>query len=738
MTFFNFKSPLWASIAAGACVFYSAASHAQVMDELDLRRVGNDAVIEIKFVTPVQYLRSTTARSGDLVQVFYQVLPHRQTITLETVERRLAGGGDIPSVSVRDISAIDARPTSVNRKLTIRLGASSKLRVRPGRNNRSIELVLPGLGSSVPAASVASLSKSQPVKPVTDAPSVPITPTTTDVEIQAAKLLATAQSAYDGGNYDGAITTLNELLNLPPNQSSRRAQELAGLARLNAGDKARAAKEFEVFLKLYPQGEDSDRVRQLLATLSTAVTPAPEAQKTAAAATKTTTGSVSTFYYGGKSDTRTQEFIDSPLGGLPILQSETFLPSTDQKQLQTSADLNWRYRDATKDVRFVVRDVYTKDYLKSTNINRLKALYLDYRSLELGGDVRVGRQSPSGGGVTSRFDGVQAGYRFARKWKVNAVVGQPSDDLLSTNRSFYGVSVDAEALTRSLSASVYLIENRIDGVTDRRGLGTEVRYFSGPVSVSSQFDYDTVLRVMNIAAVQGNWQLTDATALNTLLDRRTTPIVTLGNVLFFQDPALSQAQRINELLGVTPLNQLRDQVTAITSYQNQFRLGGTHTLSPKWQAAADFSLTSIDEIKPVASLNFPGQAATGNLWGVSSQLIGTNLYSVRDTHVFNVSFLGGPAYHGTLLSYNNLSSVGAQWQLEPSIKYYTQSGSDGSANDIWTTGLRVMFHLLNKVSLESELTYERAKNVGARTLSGPGSISKVERVNYYLGARYDY
>jgi len=738
MTFFNLKSPFWVPIAASVCTLFTVVAHAQVMDELELRQQGKDAVVDIRFVTPVQYLRSTTARSGDLVQVFYRVLPHRQTITLEASERRLAGGGEIPSLSVRDISAADALPTSVNRKLAIRLGASGKLRVRSGRNSRSIELVLTGLGSSVPAALAAAALKFRPVKPQADAAVAPTNPATADIETQAAVLLATAQSAYDGGNYDGAITSLNQLLNLPPNQSSRRAQELAGVARLNAGDKARAANEFEVFLKLYPQGADSDRVRQLLATLPTIGSPIQEAAKPAVVATKTTTGSVSTFYYGGKSDTRTQEFIDSPLGGLPILQSETFLPSTDQKQLQTSVDLNWRYRDTEKDMRFVVRDVHTRDYLKSTDINRLKTLYVDYRSLALGGNVRVGRQSPSGGGVTSRFDGVQAGYAFAPKWKVNAVVGQPSDDLLNTKRAFYGVSVDAEALTKSLSGSVYAIENRIDGVTDRRGLGTEIRYFSGPVSVSGQFDYDTVLRIMNIAAVQGNWQFTEATAMNALLDRRTTPIVSLGNALFFQDPTLSQAQRIDELLGVTPLKQLQDQVVAITAYQNQFRIGGTHTLSPNWQTGADFSLTSIDEVKPVASLNFAGQASTGNLWGASSQLIGTNLYSARDTHVFNVSFLGAPTYHGTLLSYNNLSSVGDKWQLEPSLKYYTQSGADGSANDIWTAGLRVMFRLLNKVSLESELTYERSETVGATTVTGPGAISTAERINYYLGARYDF
>jgi len=732
-----FRNFALAPVVTCVCAGFSVCAQAQVMDELEWRKDGANAVAEIRFVTPVQYSRSTIARSGDLVQVFYRVLPRRETLQLESSERRLAGGGQIPSLSVRDVSASDALPTSVNRKLVINLTSFAKFRVRPGRTNRSIELVLTGLGDSVPEA-IAASAKARPAKQVAESSLAPTGQAAADIEAQAATLLATAQSAFDGGNYDGATTSLNQLLNLPPNQSSRRAQELAGLARLNAGDKARAASEFDVFLKLYPQGADSDRVRQLLATLPVIGPQTQEPVKEAVAATSSTTGSVSMFYYGGQSDTRTQEFQDSPLGGLPILQSETNLSATDQKQLQTNVDLNWRFRDAEKDMRFVFRDALTRDYLKSSDKNRLTALYFDYRSLALGGQVRVGRQSPTGGGVMSRFDGVQAGYAFAPKWKVNAVVGKPTDDLLDTRRMFYGVSVDAEALTKSLSGSLYLIENRIDSATDRRGVGTELRYFSGPVSVSGQFDYDTVLRAVNIAAVQGNWQLSEATAVNALLDRRTTPMAALGNVLFFQDPLVSQATRIDELLGVTPIETLREQAKAITAYQNQFRVGGTHTLSTNWQAGADFSLTSIDAVLPVPSLNFTGQAATGNLWGVSSQLIGTNLYSARDTHVFNVSLLGGPSYHGTLLSYNNLSSLGEKWQLEPSLKYYTQSDNAGSGNEIWTMGLRATYRVRNQVSLESELTYERSENRGASTVSGPGAVTSAARVNYYLGARYDF
>jgi len=713
------------------------SAHAQVIDDVELRQEGANAIVEIKFVTPILYSKSISARASDLVQAFYTVLPTRVQVNLESAERRLPGGGGIPSMIIRDESAANTSPTSASRKLVIRFASSIRFKVRAGRSNRSIELVLEGQGESVKAALLAK-AKVRRVAPVGVVPA-PAVQRATDTDASAAALLATAQSAFDGGNYEAATESLNQLLNLPPNKSSRKAQELAGLARLNAGDKVRAASEFELFLKLYPAGEDSDRIRQLVASLPTIGPVVPSEAKAAVEATSTTSGSVSMFYYGGKSDTRTQEFLDSALGGLPVLQSDTNLSNTDQKQLQTSVDLNWRFRDAEKDMRFVVRDSLTHDYLKGSNKERLTALYFDYKSLTLGGNVRVGRQSPNGGGVMYRFDGIQAGYSFAPKWKVNGVYGRPTDDLLDTRRSFYGLSVDAEALTKELSGSAYLIEQVIDGETDRRGLGADLRYFKGGISASGQFDYDQILRAVNIVAVQSTWQITEATALNAMLDRRTTPLLSLGNVLFFQDPNLAvPARRIQELLGTTPIETLREQAKGLTAYQNQFRVGGTTVLTQKWQMGADFSLTSVEEIAPVAVLLPTGQAATGNLWGVSAQLIGTNLYSARDTHVFNASLLGGPTYHGTLLSYNNLTSLGEKWQIEPSLKYYTQSGTAGDSSDVWTTGLRGIYRVRSQVSLESELTYERAEATGAPTTTGPGAVTSSARMNYYLGGRFDF
>lgn len=549
---------------------------------------------------------------------------------------------------------------------------------------------------------------------------------------KAALLLAGAELAYEQGDHRTAIETLNTLLNLPTNSSSRKAQQLIGSARLRGGDPKGARREFELFLQLYPSGRDSDQVRQQLARL-----PAPEPAarpRRPMEPISATNGSVSLFYYGGQSQVRTLDFQNSPISGLPVLQSDNTLSGTDLRQLQSTVDLNWRHRDSDNDMRFVFRDTASANLLPNgSNRNRLTALYFDQRSFVNGTSLRVGRQSPTGGGVLYRFDGVQAGYTFAPKWRVNGVAGKPSDDLLDTQRRFAGLSIEAEALTHELSGNLYVIQQTIDGEADRQAYGTELRYFSGGLSMFGQVDYDQVFQRVNIAGLQGTMLYEDNSVLNFLIDRRTTPLLSLGNALFFQDPAAPTiARTIRELLLTTPLDTLVTRVKGITPFQNQAMLGYTTPISKNWQTGANLNYTSVDEIPPVDVILPQGQPATGNLWGLGLQLIGSNLYSGRDTHVFNLTFLSGPTYNGQLLSYNNLTGLNEQWQLEPSLRYYTQVDSTDTRMVRWTPGMRVTYRIRKHISLETELQYEISES------RGPLREESSKRIFYYFGGRYDF
>jgi len=318
------------------------------------------------------------------------------------------------------------------------------------------------------------------------------------------------------------------------------------------------------------------------------------------------------------------------------------------------------------------------------------------------------------------------------------VAGRPVDKLQQTRRSFGGLSVDADALTPNVSGSVYTIQQNIDGQVDRRAIGSDLRYFSGGTFVSGSLDYDTVLRAVNVAAVQGTWQNLDAegnagTTVNFLLDRRSQPILMLGNALFFQDPNGGPVPvRLSDALALRDIDALRNYVRTTTAYANQAQLGVTTPLTERWQIGSDLRLTKLGAIEAVPALGLPAQPATGNIWSLGGQLIGSNLYSVRDTHVFNVTAQHAPTFRGLLLMYNNLSALDERWSVEPSVQFYRQTSSNGLTLSRVKPGLRVTWRVDPAVTLESAADYEISR------ISTTTGNENTNRVFYYLGGRYDF
>ncbi|MBL8359229.1 MAG: tetratricopeptide repeat protein [Rubrivivax sp.] len=744
----------------------SVAAQAQAIDEVEVRREGADAVIQVRFGTEVQFQRAVSTRSGDLTQVIYTLLTTtnaRLSTPVQALRLRTRG---LPEVELTDEPDRKERGDQ-SRRLTLRFAEPVVLRARGGRGNRSIEIVLPGRGRELPQAPPATARPPVPpapppappvaaapapapatatVPPTTAAPPVPMAGTP-ELEAKAADLLARAKVAWEAGRIGEAVDRLNELLELPPTSSTREAQELVGRAHLKAGDTARARAELETYLQLFPQGEGSDRVRALLATLpapGAAAAPAPGPQ--ARAETEiTTNGSASVTAYRGNGQVRSREFLDSPIAGLPQVAGDAQLTSDRSRQIFSDVDLNWRRRNGEVEQRFVFRDSYTRDEIRpDKSRNRLSSLYFDHRSIAGGWNVRLGRQSPTGGGVMSRFDGIKGSWNASPRVKLGAVMGEPTDRFFESKRTFGGVSIDADRLPGGLGGGLWMIEQRIDGYTDRRAVGLDLRYFNGGTTVFAQFDRDVLIQAMNVATVQATVVTADNTVYNALYDRRALATLGLGNALTFEDPSRPGVlyTRIADRLAGTTVAALRDQIKRITPMITKAQVGVTRPVTKNWQVAGSLQLTNTGAIPAVPEVaGFEnGRPATGNIITASAQLIGLNLYSTRDTHVISASRISGPTLTGTLLGYNNSSLWADVWQVEPSLQYYRDRNGDGSTSRRWTPGLRLTYRGWQRWAIESNLTYEIGRASRRQELTDTVSTTdeSTHRVNYSLGARFEF
>jgi len=389
------------------------------------------------------------------------------------------------------------------------------------------------------------------------------------------------------------------------------------------------------------------------------------------------------------------------------------------------------------------------------NKNRLSAMYLDYRSFTDGTSLKLGRQSPSGVGVITRFDGAQAGYTLFPKFRANVVVGRPADKLMDTERYFYGASLEAEALTQKISGSLYFNRGMIDGVVDRNAFGTELRYFDGGLNASFLFDYDTMLKVVNIGTIQGAWQLESGTAFNFTFDRRMVSMLTLSNALYFALPATgcpnmpagstppSQFRQISDLMACFgTLPDLREYVHEVTAMYSQGTVGVTTPINQRWQIGGNLGFMNIGQVAAVPNI-MAEQPGTGNMLNGMLQLIGSNLYSSRDSSVFSLNQsvspvvmdgAGNPAggIHGTMLSYNNSTSIGERWQIDPALRLYHQTNHLNEKQDRIAPSFRLSYKVTRQFTADADFSYEQTTDHKlTQTLT-------TRAQTYSIGARYDF
>lgn len=564
-----------------------------------------------------------------------------------------------------------------------------------------------------------------------------------EVEEQAAVLMQQGKAALNAGNHEQAVNLFNQLLFLPPNVQSQEGQELIGLARERNGELAKARTEYELYLKLFPEGEGATRVKQHLAALSTLPAARDAAARVVAAShvIKTLTGSLSQTYYGGQSQIQTAF-------NTPTTVEKSTISGVDQSLLVTNVDLNARYRDANSDQRIVFRDTYSWSFLESSNsYNRLTSAYYDYKGLQNQLGVKIGRQSGYSGGLPNRFDGALLAYGFTPNFKLNVAAGLPVEfPAIESDRRFWQVSLDAENLAGRWSGNVFFIDQWVDDISDRRATGGEIRYFDERRSLYSLVDYDLSYDVMNIAMLQGSWQTAGQTTFNLLLDRRRAPTLSTNNALYniavtspSPPPPGPIPSSIKQLLALKTEDDIRAlalDATAI-AYQAQFSL--TTPLNPTWQIGADLGLINIGALPAVTlqdSTVLNPSPATGNIYNYALRAIGTNLFSGRDIHVFSLSYTDAPKsalpFSGVQLAYNNTTYLGDKWVLEPSLKYYQQHTEPSTDLTRWTPGIRLSYRIKETLSLDGEYIYEHA------TTTGPGT-EDISQTHYFsVGYRWDF
>jgi len=693
---------MWAVLFGGLLAFVglwtAAPVAAQVLDHIEIVETPTAAEIHIVFNTRALYLRHTPAQQGDLIRLFLDFPDLDRSIRFA---RELVASPPSDLIPKFTVTFPDQGPNG----LSIRFAKPVRFRVsqREVRNYSriviSVKLDRPALPPPLPQE--VEVPPSTPPDATGPKQSFDVPPFSPgmNVETYAEDLMKLGRKALNAGENEKALQIFNALLNLPPNKQSQGAQEWVGVARQRNREYVKAKAEYELYLKLYPQGEEAVRVQQRLAVLEETINQLAQAKKgrpTKKRDEMRVYGSLYTYYYGGYSQTKTTD---------KVANSTTSFNNHDQSLLQSAFDVTGRYRKDEYDNKLVVRGTQSYDLLATSdtrrNVSRLRALYYEHSSQD-SYLVRVGRQPGNQGGILDfRFDGAWLRYTAVPQFlNVNFLAGQPRQFSLSSNfvpddprnfradlkRYFYGVNVDIGPIGQAWNGNLYAINQMVNGVVDRRAVGTELRYATNGMNAFGLLDYDVSYNVLNVAMLNGSW-VTEGTTYTLLADHRKTPYLQTSNALFGTPNAtLETINTANESL-------LREQAKAVTATSDLFLAGVLHAVTKDWQLGGDVRLNRISGtgatnclvILPGTSTLFLNPNAqtdaacslqalpgTGNIWTYTAQVIGANFPFESTTFVANASYITSPAYRGQSLTLNSLARLGQQLQFDTFVLLYHQ------------------------------------------------------------------
>ena len=549
-------------------------------------------------------------------------------------------------------------------------------------------------------------------------PSSTLSPTAiTDPKLPAAQiaaLLAEARRALSGRDLARAIELLTKLTRQPEFDGRDRAQELLGLARERSGQLAHAKAEYEEYLRRYPDGDATARVRARLRTLAGAHRVARDG----------TLVSVDGAERSWRIDGGASQLYRWERSALTTTQSNA--ARQDQNAIYTDVDVIARRRGDRFDFVSRLSAGYAHDMLNDGpgSQTRVSSAFVELNDRALGVAARLGRQSRNSGGLLGTFDGLFASYQLRSHVAFNAAVGYPVESTRETTQSdrrFFGVSADFGPFQDRLDLGTFVVMQQLAGQTDREALGVEARYFVPGRTLLAMVDYDTHYQEFNSAVLTGSLQLPARWTASFSADHRRSPVLTTRNALIGQP--VRTLDGLLELFGPDEVEQLaRDR----TPLSDLFSLSVSRPLGERFQVSVEaygsrFAAT-------VASGNVAATPASGLETTFQAQLSANNISQANDLWVLAARYQEGALSTIRSLSLATRMPVGGAWRLGPRLRLDRRDLTiDGASETIYVPTLRLDYQK-GRAWLECEAGAE----FGRRTLTTDEESSR----RYYFGLGY--
>ena len=534
-------------------------------------------------------------------------------------------------------------------------------------------------------------------------------------EKQLDSLMQRAKNDFKLKKYTSSVRYLNALIDAGDHKYSREALELLGLARQREGKKTRAVDTYEKYLKLYPDTDGSDRVRQRLAGLLTEADAPRDKIRMTTAEEKggvTTNGSLAQFYQSNRTSTD-----DGTITTLSLLT--------------TFFDLTTEHETTSFDHRYHITADHGYDFVDSYDDSEFRFIeaYYEFDYRKTGSSARLGRQRLPISGILKRFDGLTIGYQINSDIRLNVVGGFPVDinnkTSINEHKNFYGFTFESGTFSDHWSMNLFYFDEKNDGLTNSNNIGTEVHYRSKTISLYGLLDYDLFFNEINILQLNSNIIFNHGRSAYMNAYVRKSPLLQTDNALIGR-----QENNIEELKKVLNVEQIYQLAKDRTANSETLSFGGTQKLGEKFQITADITFTHVED-----TITSGGVAATpeiGTDYFFSAQFVGNNLLMKSDTGVLGVRYYETDLSNTLSFIVNARFPVTRNWRINPRLQFDTRDLIDGQSQEKIRALFRTDYRYLNNVRFDFELGYDDISGEGATQLLGNNNLF------FTLGYRWDF
>ena len=739
-------------VLAGAALFALRSASAQpVVDQaLSDAQVAVEkgcTILKVTFNIRIRYASHFPLDRGDELRITVNPIDHNQAAAFLRLRREAA---TVPNDKRNGIKAIDLETQNpTGPVLRILFDHPVAYQVAPNSDTQSIVVAIAGAKPSAKCQPIFPAGAGFSTPPFRDGGAVMRAKDRSTGKISDADLRAVggwtdeARAALRKNNPGAAIQLLTKILKYPENQYSAEAQELLGVARQKNGQLAEARTEYEDYLRRYPSGEQSERVRQRLAGIDTAngepnaPLHTPNGRQVGIPTDKFThprgttwtfVGSASAFYMR---DDGFNTVRDPTMAPNPNADPDSH--QVHQNEMLTSLDMTaiWNNDQTKGKIRFSGTEEYRFD--NSKNLAGIAALSVDTLVKDWNLRSVIGRQSLNTDGVLGRFDGALLSWQPLSMLRLDLVGGSPAlsrfDMPFKDQKYFYGAGIGLGPFV-GLETTLYAIEQRDRWLVDREAVGADVRYFDETKFAFGNVDYDVHFQRLNAAIFSGSWILPDKSTIYGGADYRRTPYLSTWNALLNQ-PFATLYDLIKAQNGA-PLQQLAIDQTPI--YKSAM-LGFSHPLTDKLQVSADATVVNLTQpISSIVGLD-PALAAlpAGNEYYYAAQLIGNNVVKDGDMYIAALRYSQLANSTRYVLDFNSRFPLTNDWRISPRLRlgYAKGRGTDLTEYTVLPS-LLVDYYWTKELNLEAEVGVQWTDSTQA------GIKTRNTEVMATIGVRYDF